>query len=202
MKYKFYHSLSNSLLYHEWPAHFHHIYYLPGGCDQHTKRGREETPHPRSGAEAGRTPCPKGGSQEELPHVRGQVQRPRVPDCHGAGMAKRSYPVSEVRRGSQRRYPASEVRGGDKRSYPASEVRGHGREEIPHSPSPRPGAAGRRSYLTPPPQGQGRRLGGPTPRPRSPGCRGVGGPRQPTPVLLPGKSHEQRDLVGCSPWGR
>ena len=25
--------------------------------------------------------------------------------------------------------------------------------------------------------------------------------RQPTPVLLPGKSHGQRSLVGCSPWG-
>jgi len=24
----------------------------------------------------------------------------------------------------------------------------------------------------------------------------------PTPVLLPGKSREQRSLVGCSPWGR
>ena len=24
----------------------------------------------------------------------------------------------------------------------------------------------------------------------------------PTPVLLPGKSHEQRSLVGCRPWGR
>ena len=24
---------------------------------------------------------------------------------------------------------------------------------------------------------------------------------QPTPVLLPGKSHEQRSLVGYSPWG-
>ena len=24
---------------------------------------------------------------------------------------------------------------------------------------------------------------------------------QPTPVLLPGKSHAQRSLVGCSPWG-
>ena len=23
----------------------------------------------------------------------------------------------------------------------------------------------------------------------------------PTPVLLPGKSHRQRSLVGCSPWG-
>ena len=25
---------------------------------------------------------------------------------------------------------------------------------------------------------------------------------QPTPVLSPGKSHGQRSLVGCSPWGR
>ena len=25
---------------------------------------------------------------------------------------------------------------------------------------------------------------------------------QPTPVLFPGKSHGQRSLVGCSPWGR
>ena len=26
--------------------------------------------------------------------------------------------------------------------------------------------------------------------------------RQPTPVFLPGESHEQRNLVGYSPWGR
>ena len=25
---------------------------------------------------------------------------------------------------------------------------------------------------------------------------------RPTPVLLPGKSHGQRSLAGCSPWGR
>ena len=25
---------------------------------------------------------------------------------------------------------------------------------------------------------------------------------QPTPVLLPGKAHGRRSLVGCSPWGR
>ena len=25
---------------------------------------------------------------------------------------------------------------------------------------------------------------------------------QPTPVLLPGKSHGRRSLVSCSPWGR
>ena len=26
--------------------------------------------------------------------------------------------------------------------------------------------------------------------------------KHPTPVLLPGKSHRRRSLVGCSPWGR
>ena len=71
----------------------------------------------RLGAEAGRTPCPRGGSQEELPQVRGQGQRPRVPGWDGAGMAERSYPTSEVR--------------------------GSGREELPHvrGQGPRPGGA-------------------------------------------------------------
>ena len=69
-----------------------------GGCDRRDiARPRGATPRPRSGAEAGRTPCPKGGGQEELPHVRSQGQRPRVPDCDGTGMAERSYPASEVR---------------------------------------------------------------------------------------------------------
>ena len=151
-----------------------------GGCDgRATVQLRGATPRPRSGAEARRTPCPKGGSQEELPHVRGQGQQLRVPDCSGAGTAERSYPVSEVRGGSReeipsvrgqrwrreelphvrsqgqwprvpdcngagmakRRYRASEVRGGDERSYLASELRGGGgQEEIPHAPSPRPRA--------------------------------------------------------------
>ena len=38
-----------------------------------------------------------------------------------------------------------------------------------------------------------------------PGAIKVGGSRrqwQPTPVLLLGKSHGQRSLVACSPWGR
>ena len=100
------------------------------------RRLRGATPHPRSGAEAGSTPCLKGGSQEELPHFRGQGQQPRIPDCNGAGMAERSYPVSEVR-------------SCNKRSYPVSEVRGSSWEEIPHAPSLRPGATGGRSYPTP-----------------------------------------------------
>ena len=57
-----------------------------GGCDQRTKRGREE-----------------------LPHVRGQGQRPRVPGCDGAETAERSYPASEVRGGGWEELPR--VRG-------------------------------------------------------------------------------------------
>ena len=87
------------------------------------------TPRPRSGAEAGKTPCLRGG-QEELPHVRGQGQWPRVPGYDGAGTAEKSYLVSEVRATAER-------------SYPASEVRGHGREELPHAPTPKARGGGR-----------------------------------------------------------
>ena len=38
-----------------------------------------------------------GGSQEELPHFRGQGQRTRVPGCNGAGMAERNYTMSKAR---------------------------------------------------------------------------------------------------------
>ena len=55
--------------------------------------------------------------REELPHVRRQGQRPRVPGCNGAGTAERSY-------------PASEVSGGGWEELPASEVRGRSREEL------------------------------------------------------------------------
>ena len=63
----------------------------------HRARPRGATPRPGSGAEAGRTPCPRGSSQEELPHDRGQGQRPRAPGCDSAGTTERSYPTSEVR---------------------------------------------------------------------------------------------------------
>ena len=85
----------------------------------------------------------------------------------------------------------SESRGGNERSYPTSEIRGTGREEIPHALKPE-ARGGRREELPQAPkpeakggsgeeqlhdQGQGRWPGGPTPRPRSRGCAGAGGPR-------------------------
>ena len=123
----------------------------------HLARLREATPSLRSGAEARRTPCPKGSGQEELPYVRGQGQWPRVPGCDGAGTAKRSYPS-----------PRSGVAAGQ--SYLTSEVRGSSREELPcvRGQGPRPGGE------TPPPRSGGcTGAGGPRgaiPRSRSEGA--------------------------------
>ena len=41
------------------------------------------------------------GGREELPRVRGQRWQPRVPGSDSTGAAERSYPMSEVRGGSQ-----------------------------------------------------------------------------------------------------
>ena len=83
------------------------VFYLKlsaGSCDWRTKRSQEEL-RPRPGAEARRTPCPKGGGQEELPHVRDQGQRPTVPGCDGAGTAERSNPAPEARGGNREEQP-------------------------------------------------------------------------------------------------
>ena len=71
----------------------------------HIVEPRGATSRPRSGAEAERTPCLMGGGQEELPHVQGQGQLPRVPGCNGAGMSKRSYSTSDVSGGGQEELP-------------------------------------------------------------------------------------------------
>ena len=76
------------------PHPFQHLFVdflMMASATAHIARPRGASPRPRSGAEAGRTLCPRGGSQEELPHVRGQRQQPRVPGCNGAGAAERSY---------------------------------------------------------------------------------------------------------------
>ena len=75
------------------------------GCNGPQAQPRAATQHPKSGAEPGRIPCPRGGDQEELPHVRGQGQCLRMPGCDSAGAAKRSYPTSEVRGGGREELP-------------------------------------------------------------------------------------------------
>ena len=69
----------------------------------------------------------------------------------------------------------SEVGGAAERRYPASEVRGSGREELPHASKPEARVRGWEEQ--PHPRDRGRQPGGPTPRPRSPGCTGAEGPR-------------------------
>ena len=78
-----------------------------GGCDQCTKRNREE-----------------------LPHVRGQGQKPEGPHARRA-MAKRSYPTSKVR-GSCRECQAAMAQERPRR---ATQVRGQGRQ--PRGATPR-----------------------------------------------------------------
>ena len=142
------------------------VLYLDQRAKRSYQRPRGATLCPRSGAEAGRTPCPKGGGQEESPHVGGQGQRPRVPDCDGAGMAERSYPASEVGGGGSRE---------ELPHAPKPEARGSGWEELPHAPMPK--ARGRGREEKPHARGKGWWPVGPTPRPRSHGCGGAGGPR-------------------------
>ena len=47
----------------------------------------------------------RGMGQEELPHVRGQGQRLRVPGCNGAGTAKSCYPSPRSGAVAGRSYP-------------------------------------------------------------------------------------------------
>ena len=75
--------------------------------------------------------CSDGG--EELPHVRGEGQWPRVPGCDGAGTTERSHPASEVRVVAGRSHPASKVGATVWRSCPAYKARGGGQEEQPTS---------------------------------------------------------------------
>ena len=70
----------------------------------HRVRLRGPTPRPRSGVEAGRTPCPRDRGQEELPHVRGQGRQPR-----GAISRPRSGAAAESARLPQRRSSQEEL---------------------------------------------------------------------------------------------
>ena len=79
--------------------------------------------------------CTKHG-QEELPHVQGQGQQPRVPGCDGAGTDERSYPTSKVRGRRREELPS---------------VWGQGRQPRGATPRPRPGVAAGRSNATPRP---------------------------------------------------
>ena len=122
----------------------------------HEARLRGATPRPRSGAEAGRTPCPKGGGQEELPYVRGQGQRPRVPGWDGAGTAESSYPSPRsgtAARGATLRPKWGQRSRGDTREQGQGQ-RPAGRS-YPTPQRPRPGAEAWRTNPMPEARGGG-----------------------------------------------
>ena len=60
----------------------------------------------------------RGSSQEELPRIKGQGQRPRVPGSDSAGAAEMSYPTSEVRGHSGEELPHARGRGGGQERQP------------------------------------------------------------------------------------
>ena len=74
-----------------------------GGCDGAQAQPRGATSRPRSGTEVGRTPCLRGGGQEELPHSRSQGRLPRgaTPRLRPGAAAGRRYPTPEVRGGGR-----------------------------------------------------------------------------------------------------
>ena len=112
--------------------------------------------------------------REELPHVRGQGQKPRGPHARGAA-AKAA--TSRLRSGvvAERSYPVSEVGGSGREGLPRIQDQGW-RPRMPGCD--RSGAAGR-SY--PWPKALGGWLGGANPGPRTSGCAGAGGLRGATP---------------------
>ena len=86
---------------------------------------------------------PTEHGREELPHIRGQGQKPGGTHARGA-VAKRSYPKSEVRGSGQEcqaataqewprgAIPHPRLGAVAEKSYPTSEARGRGQEEQPH----------------------------------------------------------------------
>ena len=105
------------------------------------------------------------GRSREDPHARRAAARGVTPHPRSGGAA-------------ERRYPASEVRGGEERSYPRPRSGAAAGRSYPTPLSPRPRASGEEQSHD---RGQGRWPGRPTPRPRSCGCAGAGGPREAIP---------------------
>ena len=135
-----------------------------GGCDPRTKHNREE-----------------------LPHIRGQGQKPGGPHAWRA-VAKRSYPTSEVKGSSQ------ECHAVMAQEWPrrATQVWGQGWRLGGATPHPRSGAGAGRTYPTTLHLRPGQRPGGATPRPRSCGCMGTGRPRGAIPCWRSGRAAVRR----------
>ena len=88
-----------------------------------------------------------GRSQEELPQVRGQGQKPGGPHAQRAA-AKRSYPTSEVRGGGLREDTQRPRSGSARGVNPHLRSGAVARRSYPTHLSPRPGAVAGRSNPT------------------------------------------------------
>ena len=91
------------------------------------RSGREELPHVRGQGQRPRGPTPvqgQGSGRDELPHVQGQWQWPRgaTPRLRSGAAAEGSYPTSEVGAVAETSYPTSEVRGSSEEEQ--SQVKG------------------------------------------------------------------------------
>ena len=127
----------------------------------------------------GEPPTPlsfKGSSQEELPHVQGQGQRPRVPGCDGLGTAEKSYPSPRSGAAARRSYPVSEVRGSGQEELPKSKVRGGSQEELPKTRGQGRQPGGSTTHLKPEARGNRREE---VPHASKPKAKGSGGEEQP-----------------------
>ena len=100
---------------------------------------------------------------------RGATPRLRSGEGGGGAAAERSYPASVVRGGSREEIPHA----------PKPQGRGDGWEELTHAPTPEARAGGQDEQ--PHAGGQEQWPGGPTPRSRSCGYAGAGGPREAIP---------------------
>ena len=119
-----------------------------GGCDWRAKRRREEPPHVRRQGQKPGGPMPEG-------------RRPRA-----VTPRPRSGAAAQSTRLQRRRNCGEEL----------PRVRGQGGPPRGDTQRPRSGAVGGRSYPTPPCLRPGAAAEGATPRPRSRGCAGAGGP--------------------------
>ena len=90
------------------------------------------------------TRCAKHG-REEVPHIRGKRQGPRLPGCNSAGTAERTYPSPRSGVAAERSYLATEVSGSREETPHA---RGQGQWLRGATPHLRPGAVADRTYPT------------------------------------------------------
>ena len=110
-------------------------------------------------------------------HSKGELNKTRSELAtmdHAEAWPRGATPHTRSGAAAERSHPSHKVGGGGREEPPLTQGRGSGREEPPHA------------------RGQGLQLRGATPRPRSGGCAGAGGPRGATPPSRSGGAAVRR----------